>query len=356
MAAPLRREGFDIEVLTLYRRQGSMPPLHPLVEEAQRHGIRAEQLDGDPKLSLRATLRVTDKLRREGFSLLHSHDYKTDLLGLAAARLARVPCVATVHGYVFVSRRLRIYRMLDLLALRYFPRIITVSDALRRELLASGLPEKKVVTVHNAIDWAAFVSQATQRNLTLHQQLGIDPDQPLITVVGRLIPGKGHQYFLQAARKLLQACPKARFLLVGEGPLREKLEALAVSLNMQHAVFFLGFREDVAAFIEASAVVVLPSLEEGLPMVLLEALALAKPVIATAVGGVSEIIRHKETGLLVPPRDPTRLAETMLYLLKNPEEGQRLAETGNLLVKREFTVETMARKIAQVYREVLGLI
>lgn len=354
LAVCLRREHFDIQVLVFYRRQGSMPVLHPLVIEARRPEVQAEQLDGGPRLPLKGVLHLADKLRREGFLMLHTHDYKTDLLGLVAAKLAGVPCVATVHGYVFVSHRLRIYRMLDLLALRFFSKIIAVSDDLRQELLAAGLPEEKVVTVHNAIDWAAFVSQATQRSLTLHQQLGIGPDQPLITVVGRLIPGKGHHYFLQAARKLLQACPKARFLLVGEGPLREKLEALAVSLNMQHAVFFLGFREDVAALIEASAVVVLPSLEEGLPMVLLEALALAKPVIATAVGGVPEIIRHKETGLLVPPRDPTRLAETMLYLLKNPEEGQRLAETGNLLVKREFTAETMARKTAQVYREVLS--
>lgn len=355
LAPSLRQEGFDIRVVVFYRRQGLMPSLHPMVVEAQRRGIEAEQLDGGPRLPLRGVLYIADKLSREGFSLLHTHDYKTDLLGLIAAGLAGVPCVATVHGYVFVSRRVRIYRMLDLLALRFFSKIITVSDDLRREFLAAGLPGEKVVTAHNVIDAEALASQNAQIAPHLRQQLGIGLDQPLIAVVARLIPGKGHRYFLEAARRVLQTWPEARFLVVGEGHLRGKLESLSIALGIQHAVSFLGFRQDVAALMKASDLIVLPSLEEGLPVVLLEALALARPVVATAVGGVPGVVRHQETGLLVPPKDQKQLAEAMLYLLRNPEKGQELAENGRRLVSQQFNVKTTAHKIAQVYREVLSL-
>ena len=354
LVVPLRREGFDIELMVLYRRGDSMSSLHPLVVEARRRGVKAEQLDGGPRFSLRGVLYVANKLRKEGFSVLHTHDYKTDLLGLLAAGLARIPCVATVHGYVFVSRRLRIYRMLDLLVLRFFSRVITVSEELRQQLLTAGLRGERVITVHNAIDPVAFISQGTQSISWLRQQLGIGRDQPLIATVGRLIPGKGHRYFLAAAKQVLQARPEARFLVVGEGPLRGKLEALSAALGIQHAVSFLGFRQDVAALMEASDLIVLPSLEEGQPVVLLEALALAKPVVATAVGGVSEVVRHEETGLLVPPRDSDELARAMLYLLDHPDEGARMGQKGQEVVARDFTVEAMAEKTAAVYRQILA--
>jgi len=354
LVVPLRREGFDIELMVLYRRGDSMSSLHPLVVEARRRGVKAEQLDGGPRFPLRGVLYVANKLRKEGFSVLHTHDYKTDLLGLLAAGLARIPCVATVHGYVFVSRRLRIYRMLDLLVLRFFSKVITVSEELRQQLLTAGLRGERVITVHNAIDPVAFISQGTQSISRLRQQLGIGRDQPLIATVGRLIPGKGHRYFLAAAKQVLQARPEARFLVVGEGPLRGKLEALSAVLGIQHAVSFLGFRQDVAALMEASDLIVLPSLEEGQPVVLLEALALAKPVVATAVGGVSEVVRHKETGLLVPPRDSDELARAMLYLLDHPDEGARMGQKGQEVVARDFTVEAMAEKTAAVYRQILA--
>jgi len=353
LVVPLRREGFDIELVVLYRRGDSMPSLHPLVVEARRRGVKAEQLDGGPKLPLRGVLYVANKLRKEGFALLHTHDYKTDLLGLLAARLARIPCVATVHGYVFVSRRLRIYRMLDLLVLRFFSRVITVSEELRQQLLTASLRRERVITVHNAINPLAFISQGIQSISRLRRQLGIREDQPLIAVVGRLIPGKGHRYFLAAAKQVLQARPEARFLVVGEGPLRGKLEAMNVTLGIQHAVSFLGFRQDVAAFMQASDLIVLPSLEEGLPVVLLEALALARPVVATAVGGVPEVVKHEETGLLVPPRDADELARAMLYLLDHPDEGARMGRKGQEIVARDFAVEAMAEKIATVYRQIL---
>lgn len=128
-----------------------------------------------------------------------------------------------------------------------------------------------------------------------------------------------------------------------------------MSLDLGSAVSFLGFRQDVTALMNMSDVLVLSSLREGLPNVILEALALAKPVVATRAGGIPEIIRDGETGLLVPPEEPEQLAEALLRLLRNPQEGKKLGARGRSVVAREFNVETMTHKIADVYREVLGL-
>ncbi|MBM3149885.1 MAG: glycosyltransferase family 4 protein, partial [Chloroflexi bacterium] len=276
------------------------------------------------------------------------------LLGLIAARLAKVPSVATVHLHDLSTYALRLYRLLDLVTLRFFPKVITVAESLRQELIGAGLPADKLVTIHNAIDAQAFASQAEADNHRLREQLGIEDQQPIVSTVGRLSPQKRHQDFLEAARRTLAVLPGAHFLVIGDGPERGDLEALAASLGIDSAVSFLGHRQDVAAWMAISDVIVMASIREGLPYVLLEALALAKPVVATCVGGVPELIRDGETGLLVPTQQPARMAEAILYVLSHGEEAARLGEKGRELVWQKFSPQSMAHKTAEVYREVLS--
>ena len=148
--------------------------------------------------------------------------------------------------------------------------------------------------------------------------------------------------------------PRSPSRVIGGGPGREGLESLAALLGIDGAVSFLGHRRDVAAWMAISDVIVMASVREGLPYVLLEALALAKPVVATHVGGVPELIQDRETGLLVPPKHPERLAEAILYVLSHREESARLGERGREWVWQEFSPKTMAHKTAEVYREVLA--
>lgn len=352
---PLRQEDFELVLLVLYRRSGAMPCLHPLVVEARKQGIQAEQMQDSHWLPLQLIGHIAEKLKEGEFSLIHTHEYRGDIVGGMAARLAGIKAVAVVRGYTDRTLSLRLYKVLDLLALRFFDKVITVSDSLRWQVISAGLPQERVVTIHNAIDLEPLEAEASMDGLGLRKSLGIGHEEQVVSIVGRLSPEKGHADFFQAAKKILAAASKTRFLVIGDGPLREKLEGLSASLGLGPAVSFLGFRQDVLALMNMSNVVVMPSLREGLPNVILEALALAKPVAATRVGGIPEIIRDGETGLLVPPEDPEQLAEALLRLLRNPEEGKKLGERGRAVVAREFNVETMAHKIAEVYREVLGL-
>lgn len=355
VAKPLRQEGFKLALLVLYRRKGAMPSLHPLVAEARRQELPAEQVLDSHRLSFQLIGHIAGKLKEGQFSLLHTHEYRGDLVGGIAAKLAGIKAVAVVRGYTDRTLALRLYKVLDLLALRFFTKVITVSKHLRSQVLSAGLPEQQVVTIYNAIDAEAFAAKASLGSLGLRERLGIGDQQQIVSIVGRLSVEKGHRYFLEGAKQVLSSLPETRFLIVGDGPLRKELERLTFSLGIDGAISFLGYQREVAALMSISDVLVLSSLKEGFGNVLIEAMALAKPVVATRVGGVPEIVRNGETGVLVPPKAPERLAEALLYLLRNPEEGKKLGERGKAVVVQEFNIETMAHKIAEVYREVLGL-
>lgn len=332
-----------------------MALIHPLVEEAHKRGMKAEQLDDTSKFSPKVIIHTAKRLKGERFSLIHTHDYKANILGGIAAKLAGVKSVATMHLHTETTFRLRLYRIIDLLALRFFPKVIAVSESLRQYLMANGLSPQKVVTVHNAVDSGMLASGASFHNdKTLRDRLGIGSDQHIVSTIGRLTLQKGHRYFLESAKRTLEVLPETRFLIIGDGPLREDLVGLSLSLGVAQAVRFLGYRQDIATLMAMSDVIVMPSLREGLPYVLLEALALARPVVGTPVGGIPEVLKHGETGFLVPPKNSERLAEAVIQVLRNPEEAASLGERGRELVSREFNVETMVRKIAAVYAEVLS--
>jgi glycosyltransferase involved in cell wall biosynthesis len=356
LAKHMKRESFQVEMLVLYRRTGAMPLIHPLVERARNHGVEAEQLEGKAKLSPTDITYVTQRLSRGQFSLIHTHGYKANILGVIAAKLAGVKSVVTVHLHTETSYRLRLYKVIDLLALRFFHKVIAVSESLRQYLIVAGLSPKKVITVHNAIDLEIFTSSVSFHNnkALIENQLEIGSDQNIVSIIGRLTSQKGHRYFLESAGRVLEVFPEARFLIIGDGPLREELEGLSLSLGIAQAVRFLGYRQDVATLMSMSDVIVMPSLREGLPYVLLEALALARPVVGTPVGGIPEVVKHGETGFLVPPKDSESLAEAVIQILRNPKEAAKLGERGRELVSREFNVETMVRKTAAVYTEVLS--
>ena len=355
LAKSMEAEGFQLEIVALYRRKGAMPPIHPLLKEAKKIGLRAEQLNDRGKFSLKTVSSITDKLKEEHFSLIHTHGYKANLIGGMAAKLAGIKCIATVHLHTQANLRLKLYRLIDLFALRFFSKIIAVCENLRQEMISAGLSENKIVTIHNAVDLKDFSPNTFCNVQQIEDQLGIEANQPIVSIIGRLSPQKGHRYFLEAAARVLKALPESRFLIIGDGPLKRHLEEFATSLGIGGAVSFLGYREDIVDLMRLSDVIVISSIREGLPYVLLEALALAKPVVATRVGGVPEVVKDKVTGFLVPPQDAKALAEAVIHLLSDRKEAKRVGEEGRELIYRKFSVQTMARRIAEVYREVLAV-
>jgi glycosyltransferase involved in cell wall biosynthesis len=353
LLAPLRAEGFEAEVAALWRAAGSPFAANPLAAAVRARGHAALALaDGGPS-PVAAAVAVARHLRRSGADLVHAHDYKANVVALLAAGWTGARAVATVHLHTRWSRRLRAYRALDRRLLRRFPAVLAVSRAIRDDLVAHGVPAARVAVAPGGVDPAALAAAASgDAPAAARARLGLGPADPVVTVPARLAPQKGQRDMLDALRRLLPRFPRLRLVLAGEGPDRAALEALAGRHGLGDAVRFAGFVEEPAGLLAASDVVALPSLDEGLPVALLEALALARPVVAAAVGGVPDLLRDGVEGRLVPPGRPDRLAEAIAWTLERPAEAAGAAARGRARVAGEFSAAAMAARTAAAYRGV----
>jgi glycosyltransferase involved in cell wall biosynthesis len=342
-------------VLALYRAPAGGPQVNPWVEEMRRNGIAAEQIADPGPLSLGVVRRLRREILACGADVLHTHDYKTNILGGLAARRAdrSLAWVATVHLHTTTTSRLRMYRALDLFLLRLADRVVTVSREQRRMLLRRGVDRRRLVLVPNVIGADAFAAMAAPRGAT-RAALGLADDVPLVVLVGRLTSQKGVDVLLTAASAVVDVRPSARFLIAGAGPDQAALQAQASSLSLGDAVLFLGYRSDVPSLMAAADVIAVPSRAEGLPLVVLEAMALARPVVAARVGGVPDVVRHGETGFLVTPDAPVPLAERLLELLDDPALATRMGDAGARLVRARYGPDQAARRMSTVYRTVVA--
>ena len=287
--------------------------------------------------------------------ILHTHRYKDTVLATIAAKLAGVPrVVRTVHGLAepmtgWDKLKFRVYGVLDTTALRYFgDRIIAVSHEMANTLQTVGYRRSRIVPIHNGID----VGKARVRRdpRLLRRELGVDDDALLIGTIGRLAPVKAHNDLLLAAQRILRRRPEARFLFVGDGPLRNELLTSAVQLGIDRACLFTGSRQDTFDLLAAMDVFVLPSLHEGVPMALLEAMILGKAVVATAVGGVPEVVQNRMTGILVPRHDDRALADACLELAADERLARSLGLAARRAVADRFSHDVSGGALMNVYR------
>jgi glycosyltransferase involved in cell wall biosynthesis len=317
-----------------------------LVDEARRLGIRAVSLPRAGRNRLAGVLRVRQALRAERPAVFHAHLSWPFACkdGVRAAWLAGVPAiVGTAQLYLAPDHGKR-----PPLALGLYHRIIAVSEEVRRRYQVElGVPARTLIVVPNAIRVPAAVPL---RDAALRAKL-VDgrPDYVVLTPA-RLHPQKGHTYLLQAAALV----PDATFVLAGDGPLRAALEAEARDLGIAGRCVFLGERRDVPALLAAADLFVLPSLFEGLPVSVLEAMAAERPVVGTAIGGTDEAVESEATGLLVPPRDPAALASAIRRLQADTALARRLAVAARARVAGEFTAEATARQVMRIYDELLA--
>ena len=284
--------------------------------------------------------------------VVHNHMYRAEVVGTQAAWALAAPgkgrpyIVGTVH-----SSRVRSEEDRELLR-ALTPRmdhVIAVSRAIVRKLEEEGRTGAPVSLIYNGVD----LSRYTDPDIcgTLHGEYPIPIDSPIVGVVARLEPEKGHQTLLDAWPAVIAAVPKAHLLIVGEGSQREPLEAQARALGIESSVTFTGRRDDVPAVTAALDVAVLPSYREAQGLSILEAMALSRPVVASAVGGIPEMIENGQTGLLVPPRDPAALAAGIVRLLTDHPYADTLARAARDQVHDRFCVELMVRAIETIYDE-----
>ena len=293
--------------------------------------------------------RVAAQLRAGGASLVHCHDVYAALLGVPAARLLGIPVIASRRD--LGHHVTRIQRPALNLAFRSATVVLTnaatvASQLEREEKIRAG----QIAIVPNGLDVRAF--DAAAAHLDAPAPLGDGGPITVLTVARMTYPAKGHDDVLRAAA-MVRRRADVRFVLVGDGPRETPLRRLTSELGLDGAVFFLGRRDDVPALLARADVVCHPSRMEGLPNAVMEAMAAARPIVATSVGGTPELVHHGKHGLLVPPERPDALAASILELVADPARGARLGADARARVETHFGVEALGERIDRLYESLL---
>jgi glycosyltransferase involved in cell wall biosynthesis len=316
-------------------------------ERARRRGLSVRMVHCNGRADWRAVRQIEEYIQEDGVDLVHTHGYKADLYGYLAAWRCHKPVVATCHNWVGGTAALGIYNHLDRMVLKKFNALVAVSDAVGHRLHAFGVPTEKIKTIANGIDVTAF---ERAQPLPLLKAEG----NTVVGVVARLDLQKGFEYLLHAARELCKTFHDLKIVIVGEGPDRNAIEEMIQQYGLQSSVVLAGQQSNMPAVYAAMDMFVLPSLNEGLPMTVLEAMAASKPVIATRVGAIPSVIKDGENGLLVNAKDPEGLQNAIASLLSDPERSRRMGDQAHAWVSQNYTSEAMALKYREMYEEVLG--
>lgn len=331
-----------------------------LWERARTAGVRTVEIPGfRPAINpadLMVLWRLVRLIRRERFTIVHTHSAKGGFLGRIAARLCGTPVVVhTFHGLSFHDRmspsRRRLYRRLERLARHHTHAFTAVAPTLAREAVEHRLaPPGRVDVIPSAVELDAIPLGYDPAS---RAELGIPEDRPLVGTVGRLDGQKAPLDFVRMAAAVQARHPEAAFVVVGDGPLADRARALATELAVE--VSFLGWRANAHRLVAGLDVFVISSLYEGLGRALTEALAAARPVVATAVNGVPDLVEPGVCGLLAEPADPAGLARAVCWLLDHPREAAAMAERGQARVRESFSPAQMCAAVDRCYRRQLGL-
>jgi glycosyltransferase involved in cell wall biosynthesis len=300
----------------------------------------------------RTVWRLAREIKRCRPAILHAHDYKTNILAVLLGRWFRIPLVTTAHGYVTRGGRLEVYYAADRWALRRMDHIIAVSEDLYSSMLKFGIPAARCSLIDNAIDTVQY-----RRRWTIpetKQRLGADPARLVVGAAGRLFPEKGFDILIHAADQLLKTGVNMELWIAGAGEQETELRRLIAALGREERIRLLGHRSDLTDVYQALDVFALSSYREGLPNVLLEAMALEVPVVATRIAGIPRLIRDGENGLLVEPGDAAALGRALAGLLNDAERRERLGRAGRQTVEAGFSFSARMEKIRAIYDHLLG--
>ena len=353
------------EQQTAYLMEGLAARGVPQLLVAQKGGALAERAaaQGLPVVPMRlrgeadlpAVLALASLVRERRLNVVHAHTSHAHTLGSLAAALlgARAPKVIVARRVDFSIFR-RSFLGLNSLKYRYgVDRYVAVSQAIKRVLVADGLPPGRIDVVHSGID-VGRIDAAPDRRDAIRAELSVPPGHALVANVAHMADHKGQVYLVDAIPRILERFPRTTFAIVGDGELRGALEARSRELGVAGSLRFPGFRGDVPTILKALDVFVMPSHMEGLGTSVLDAMAARVPVVGTEAGGMPEILEHGRNGLVCPIRDSGAIARSVVELLADPERARRLAHQARADVVARFSREAMVAGTLGVYTSVLA--
>jgi glycosyltransferase involved in cell wall biosynthesis len=326
------------------------------VEALRERGIETVTIGAGPHFNPRLIGRLRREIRDYQPDVVHTHLVHADLYAAASAATTGTARISTVHGPGAFARRFPT-RAVTRLVGRLSPLTIAISHHVRRRLEDSGQRRRGTVrVVHYGLDSSGWSANESER-ADLRNSFGLTRDDLAVAICARLIPGKGHELLFEATALALDRASSLRVLVAGDGPLRDALESRAAQLPPQ-TVRLLGFLNEVSGLMKACDVLVFPTspkLDEGFGLAALEAMAAERAVVATRVGALPEVVDPGRTGLLVPPEDPSALAEALIELATQPDLAREMGRRGRDRAQAEFGVERMVSRTLAVYREARGV-
>ena len=331
-----------------------------LTDILRNKGIKVYNIDTRRSFNLDSAIKIARIIKEEGIDLVHSH---TPLGGTVLSRIggfiSGVPVINHAHVRDSFNQDpfIGAYQfLLNWVTSRFFcSKVIAVSHAVKEEIIKQGVSANKIDVIHNGIN-PGFVSQDNNSDIKIRNEFGLKPGQRIIGQVGRLCENKGQHVLIKAAEIVAKEYDCV-FLIVGEdlekaGEHKNSLLELVRSFGLEQRVIFTGYRSDIRELMNIFDIFTLPSFVEGLPVVILEAMAIAKPVVATSVDGNPEIVIDGKTGTIVPPGNPEKLAEALMYHLKNPEISKAMGKRGYQRIEEGFLLSQMFAKIFDIYAQV----
>ena len=329
------------------------------------HGMRVIPIKNlvQPLHPLKDSFAVLDLaffLKKNFYHIVHTHNSKAGFVGRLAAKVARIPVIVhTVHGFSFHDQeppwRQWLFRKMERLASRWCDQLIFISQPLMTWALREGIGDKgKMTRIYSGIQLDRFQPVSEQEKVDLRRKWGLGPEDAVVGMVSKLWDGKGHALLLDAFQGVRKTRSEAKLVIVGEGYLLKDLRKRVDLYGMNGSVLFTGFQADVAPLIATFDVAVLPSLFEGMGRVLLEAMAMGKPVVASRVGGIPDLVEQGVNGYLVRPGQKEELKEAILRILNDRSLALNMGQAGRRKIKGEFDALAMVDAIERLYRRLLS--
>ncbi len=294
---------------------------------------------------------IVNFIKKNGIDILHTHGYKSDFYAWIAAHKSQVSTIATCHPWLYSSWKGKLYAKIDSRILGSFDHLVAVSSTVLSDLQKCDLTNVSLIA--NGLDFSRFSKPFDP--IQSRRCFNLPADKTIVGTTGRLDIEKGHKFFIQAAHRVLQKYSKVHFVIAGTGSLEKELRAMIRRYHLESYMTLAGFIEDIPKYLAALDVFVLPSLTEGAPMALLEAIAAKKAVIASRVGDIHHLIKHNRSGMLVNPGSSDELGTAIIELIADPQKAARFAQRSYQDAYSACSAKNMAAKYEQTYQMLMTI-